>query len=386
MNTIFVVPMLALVLLFISVIIVLAIKTRKGAVALIGAAIVPVVALFCARMLVHRRVPFAQVLVPRPAPSVSWNVQEAARAPVWSDAMEGEFPADLYPSKAAAARALGSRMVEPITEMVADPNRPVRLMLARQPPMHLDVVREFERGLEQKSPNMRCSVEAGDRRLEPNEVAVLFRISTNPQTSNHFQGESGEIVVEASLRNGHTSDSAQYVEKAWVRNFGDFASESPQEHYVVARSVETCTSENEARQQVIEDARQQLDRLVGARPTAPGRPPVTVTATDVQEGGFIADTFVQSFQGSAGKIWRQAMLIDVSPAKLARLKTGTVHIAQVARAAWAKTVLSGLGVLALILITYFFLNMATRGYYEWSLRIAGLVLVILVIVVFLGFT
>ena len=38
--------------------------------------------------------------------------------------------------------------------------------------------------------------------------------------------------------------------------------------------------------------------------------------------------------------------------------------------------LSAVGVIVLIGVIYFFLNMATMGYYEWSLRIAGVVLAI----------
>ena len=42
--------------------------------------------------------------------------------------------------------------------------------------------------------------------------------------------------------------------------------------------------------------------------------------------------------------------------------------------------LSVVGVLVLIGAIYFFLNMATMGYYEWSLRIAGIVLAIIAII------
>jgi hypothetical protein len=37
-------------------------------------------------------------------------------------------------------------------------------------------------------------------------------------------------------------------------------------------------------------------------------------------------------------------------------------------------------VLVLIGAIYFFLNMATRGYYEWSLRIVGVILAIVAVV------
>jgi len=47
---------------------------------------------------------------------------------------------------------------------------------------------------------------------------------------------------------------------------------------------------------------------------------------------------------------------------------------------WARMIGSAIGVVALIAVIYFFLNMATRGYYEWSLRIAGVVLAIVAVI------
>ena len=76
--------------------------------------------------------------------------------------------------------------------------------------------------------------------------------------------------------------------------------------------------------------------------------------------------------------------MDVSAPKLAWLTNRTTQAAQSQRLNWARQIGSAVGVLVLILVTYFFLNMATRGYYEWSLRIAGLVLAIIAIVVFLA--
>jgi hypothetical protein len=383
--------MFVLIFLFIGFVFLL-IKAPKAAAALIGVCVVLFVLFFFARVSSRQAVPTKTVewTMPRPA-------QEASRSSIWSEGMEDQFEADLYPSKAAAAKALGGRIAEPIRRMMADPNESIQIILFQQDDDR-DVVMEFGQGMEKKLPGVRHSIEAAWRKLNPGEVGVTFRFSVPPLTArypmpkyggrpvatlgNHSVG-NGEITATASVGDKQTSNSVRFVVKPWVDDFAGFASMIPEGQFIVARSVETCTSENEARQQAMEDARQQLDRLVGAKPTTPGRPPAAVTTKDIQEGGFIADTFVQSFEGSAGKIWRQAMLIDVSAPKLAWLNTRTVHIAQVVRATWARTVLSALGVLVLILVTYFFLNMATRGYYEWSLRIAGVVLAVLAIVVFL---
>ena len=95
---------------------------------------------------------------------------------------------------------------------------------------------------------------------------------------------------------------------------------------------------------------------------------------DVRQGQFIVDKFAQSFVGSAGPIWRQALLIDVSGDKLAKLASQKSHESHQVRVSVARMGLSVVGVLVLIGAIYFFLNMATMGYYEWSLRIAGIVL------------
>jgi hypothetical protein len=101
---------------------------------------------------------------------------------------------------------------------------------------------------------------------------------------------------------------------------------------------------------------------------------------DVLNGGFITDRFVQSFDTTTGTVWRQAMLIDVSGQKLWQLANVKVRQTRAVRMGWARMGLSSVGVLVLISVIYFFLNMATRGYYEWSLRIAGVVLAIVAIV------
>jgi hypothetical protein len=105
-------------------------------------------------------------------------------------------------------------------------------------------------------------------------------------------------------------------------------------------------------------------------------PKPQITATDVLQGGFIVDRFAQSFEGTVGKIWRQALLIDVSGPKLAQLAGQKAREFRQAKDTWARMGFSAVGVLVLIGAIYFFLNMATMGYYEWSLRIACVVLAI----------
>jgi hypothetical protein len=128
------------------------------------------------------------------------------------------------------------------------------------------------------------------------------------------------------------------------------------------------------------DASAQLERLIGKKRILPGGERLAIGPNQLQEGGFIVDTFVQSFDGSAGRIWRQAVLIDASAARLKWLDASMGRAVASIRMSWARMIGSAAGVLALIAGIYFFLNMATRGYYEWSLRIAGVLLAIVAVV------
>jgi len=58
-------------------------------------------------------------------------------------------------------------------------------------------------------------------------------------------------------------------------------------------------------------------------------------------------------------------------------------MAQAMRSSWARMFLSVLGLLVLITVVYAFLNAATKGYYTWSLRLAGAVLAAVVVVLLL---
>jgi len=108
-----------------------------------------------------------------------------------------------------------------------------------------------------------------------------------------------------------------------------------------------------------------------------------VNSADILEGGFILDRFVQSFEGAAGKIWRQALLIDASAGKLKNLAQRKAVVARNRRSTWARMFFSIIGLIVLITVVYAFLNAATKGYYVWSLRVAGFVFALVVIILLL---
>jgi hypothetical protein len=320
--------------------------------------------------------------------SVPQPPEPAVVSPIWSEGVEQEFAADICPSKAAAARALGARAYRVIRELPQDGNAPAPIVFFQEEQDRTLIV-ELKNAVTRLLPERTCTVEAEMRNLRPGEIGITLQFPAGHENYAPWAKSSGAVVVTRgdALVNVFTTErrttvQQSYTEKPWVENFAGFADARPEMHFIVTRSRETCTSEGEARQQALEDARARLTKALNLRPRSKvARIPLpAISATDVLQGGFIVDQFAQSFDGTAGKIWRQAMLLDVSGPKLSQLADLKSRQLHAQKMSWGRMGLSALGVVVLIGAIYFFLNMATRGYYEWSLRIAGVILAIVAII------
>ena len=107
---------------------------------------------------------------------------------------------------------------------------------------------------------------------------------------------------------------------------------------------------------------------------------------DPAHAQIVEDSFAQSFQGTVGKIWRHALLLDFSTDKLIGLRQVKIRTAKRAHLTYARLAGSAMGLAFLIFILYIFLNAATKGYYTIALRTAALLLILMVgaVVFFLG--
>ena len=235
-----------------------------------------------------------------------------------------------------------------------------------------------KQALAETLPDIPCSVLLGSRNIDANEIGITLR-SAHGVDLGQFPDQQVKATVWASARHRDWEATVRqsFIDKPWMENFSSFASSNPLQQFIVARSWETCTSPAEAGNQVLQDAAAKLQQKIGKKWIIPGvEEALTVGPREVENGGFIVDRFLQSFDGVSGRFWRHAMLIDASPEKLKRLDARMSQMAQITRMSWAHMILSALGVLVVIVASYLFLNMATRGYYVWSLRVAGTVLAI----------
>ena len=319
--------------------------------------------------------------------------QSEDAAAIWTPGIEDEFEANIYPSKPSAVRSLGlhiDRAVQQVQENIVSPARIVLLQGAQ----NHQLVEELGRAIKKVLPQTNYFIEPETTTVQDNEVAILLKavdVQTQPVPWASDSGSnltSGRIEATAIEKGKQCTINARFIEKPWVDDFSAFLNSNPNSHFIIAKSSESCMSEAEANNQAVQNACAQVAAMIGQGPVRRSGIPTSfarpVTSADIVEGGFILDRFVQSFEGTAGKIWRQALLLDASTDKLKNLAIQKATIARVRKVRFAGMFFSVAGLILLIIIVYAFLNAATKGYYTWSLRIAGAVFALVLIILLLA--
>ena len=307
---------------------------------------------------------------------------------IWRPGVENAFEANIYPSKLSAVRSLGLQIGRPIRDLLGDQDWPDRGLLFKggHDQALLD---EFIKAAQKEFPRTYWTAASEAKGLQPDEIGIrldLSAIKSNP--APWIDGSGIEITsgtFRASVLAGdgdkQKSIAVDYVEKPWIENFYGVWNHRPNKRLIIAKSTESCLTGQEAEQQAIANACSQLTQLLRQTRQAKASPSISrkVKPNDVQESGFILDRFSQKFEGRAGEIWRHALLIDASHEKMEQFAKHNIAVVREMRSGLAKMIFSVLGLLALITVAYVFLNAATKGYYTWSLRIAGIALAVVVI-------
>ncbi len=312
---------------------------------------------------------------------------------IWQPGVEDGFEANMYPSRVAAVRSLGLRIGRPIRDLLGDQDWPDRGLLFKGG-HDQELLDEFVRSATREFPRTYWTTASEAKGLQPNEVGIRLDLSAVKSSPAPWLNGSGIETTSGTFRasvlaadgDKQASIAADYVDKPWIDNFDGGWNNRPNGRHIIAKSAESCTSREEAERQAIENACYKLTDLLRQSPRAKATPalPRKVTANDVLEREFILDRFSQKFDGMAGEIWRHALLIDASVEKMDQLAVHKAALIRTHRLNWAKMILSVAGLLALITVTYLFLNAATKGYYTWSLRVAGVVLAAAGIILFVS--
>ena len=320
----------------------------------------------------------------------AWS--EDTKTAIWLPGIEDEFEANVYPSMKSAVRGIGSRIDKSMRGLFREANSPRHITLFQELSDRALIV-ELKNAIQKAMPEATCAIEAELRELQPNEVGVtMWAAGMGSQaapwaSSSDIRVADGNIEVNVFTMDGSVLTQKRFIEKPWVEDFSSFSNTKSNGRFIIARSADSCVTEAEANRQAVENACKHINtmltkvsRRLSGIPTSYTHP---VDSADIFEGDFILDRFVQGFEGTAGRIWRQALLIDASPEKLTKLARHKAAMIRATKKTWARMSFSIFGLIVLITVVYAFLNAATKGYYVWSLRIAGMALFLVVIIFFL---
>ena len=314
----------------------------------------------------------SQEAQPATLPNLNSNVQ----SPIWSEGIENEFEADVYPSGISALRALAPRIVRNIPYVMGESGSPKTIVIYSNSLLVIEITEEFRQTISKLMPEIKCRIEISNTvGIEPKEVGIHFNLTNSRKgkvNDEHllYNGESGTIQARLHSHDRTLDIQTHFTNKFWVENFASFQNSQTNKYYIVAKSNETSISPEDADWQAMNQAAMQ----VGSRVAISGISIQNFQNKDILESGIVVDKFVQSFDGSSGKIWREAILLDVSPDKLNHLAAIASGVSRARLSSWARMAGSIIGLFILITIAYAFLNAATRGYYSLTLKIVGIIL------------
>jgi len=208
--------------------------------------------------------------------------------------------------------------------------------------------------------------------------------------NGELRAKNTTIGIRASATQTSAPADTGGAEKPWVHGWINYVNTTGF-HGLVAESSGTSPSQDDARREAIESAVSQLrDLLVTRRDVLAAKnfrnddgALREVIANAVRDGETVADEYASADTRSYGTIWKHYLLIDTSPDTINPLADRFIQLSEAQKgrqlnAAGSLAALSGV-----IVLTYLFLNAATKGYFVWRLRATAILIVIVAVLVVL---
>ena len=365
-------------------------STVAGVVALGVTAVVVLLALFA-----------ISILTVRPAryvPAEVMNEITITSGEAWLEAVDEQFEADVYPSTRAAARALGRQLLRQLNNAMPNRQKSSGVVIS---------VADFE-GAKSVRAEVTAVLQTGEYGIhhmgqEPvidvelgSDMARLHIEMTERSTKRAPPWAGGEDQVSGTLQAtfrgeaGQSMSSARFIEKPWAASYAAFVSNYPSRPWILGRSATFAETPNGAHEFAIQDAARQLtprvlemvnrhraERHLVPLPIGQEKDVTYIIAGRLRDNAYVLDRFTQCLKRPYGNVWREAILLDAQPEQLSQLAGRIVGSEGQMRSAWLGAIASIMGLLMLICGVYLFLSIATKGYYDWALR---LVLIIIALV------
>ena len=288
---------------------------------------------------------------------------------IWTQGLDERFDADIYPSPESAGACLGRRMGRTLREQGLDLDGlsiEVSCSADAPDPVTSEAVARFIEQMEDHLQHARVEHIASRRVVEfPSRDAI--HMALEHRDGNTLQARFEMLRGDTMHRARH---HVMYKQAPWLDQPSVYLNACPQ--HAIARSRESCIDEIEARQEARQEAERLIEQHLSHRSGSLSLPdPIDFCVEDFQE-----DVFLQGLEGSAGRIWRCAILLDFSEKRLQ--PAVRIHAHRVSRIhdTWKRQIFSGLILGFVLFLLYLFLNAATRGYYTMTMRITLIVLAI----------
>lgn len=199
---------------------------------------------------------------------------------------------------------------------------------------------------------------------DPSQVVLSVFVTYDQEqsvfgTSGKKATVSGEVICQVSAASGSADSRLKFVEKPWVYDFDQLVSQSPGKRYVVGYSQELASSEFEARESAMRNARSQIQITTnrGQR--------LEIDESDV------VDRFAQKLSRPYGDVWREAVLVDVTDEALRADVARVVASANRSDQVRAATAMGTFLLLGCTVVFCFVANALTEGYYRRKIRLGA---------------
>ncbi len=295
--------------------------------------------------------------------------QNGGMVPAWDTNFDARYEADRYSSPELAARALAMRTKPDLqaeldklqTERDKHPGVPLNIQVNTASSVRgLDIrriVTEFTNVLRREFPDTRVSldqIEPDDDRprstASPITIDVGVGAAGASSSTNMLDEQYGSLYANILGIEPTKTIRCQFEVKPWLDSLQEFSKQHPERVLVVGSSRDFATSPADARMMAIADARKQLG--IQERSTD------STLARLLDEGRLQIDSFVQRQSRPQGEVWREAILLDVSPAQIG-LTYG--QGGSVMDGSFIQRLLGFIGLLLVAMVLYLFLAGLTRG-------------------------
>jgi hypothetical protein len=305
---------------------------------------------------------------------------------IWRDVVDEQFDASIYPSTTLAARALGRQVAVHVNfNVLPEDTLPTDIKVVDG--FGLD---DSSQAAEALAGQLRAEFEAPteihpehfqvpSRLSSPGEVVVILsqlrlQIAAGAPWDSRSRERTGTLQATVMGQRNKVSVATQFIEKPWVTSFDEFISRRPESTFLLARTARVCSTEQAAHLEADERAAESISKMVTPLVLAAAGPGevradlnVQVRNTArwlIQSGYFVRDRFAQKLTRPYGEVWREAVLVEVTPDEINGLRRYALEVSQ-HRQRESVTFYGGLlALFALVVVLYVFLNQATKGYYR----------------------